>query len=377
MLVGGGTGGHILPLLAVAHELKKNAPKIHIIAVIDDCTNFGHLVESSKQIDEVKQIKAGKFRRYPNQSIIDTLIDLKTTLLNIRDFFRMITGVFQSLTIIIKQKPALVFIKGGFVGVPVGIGCRLTNTPFITHDSDATPGLANRIIGRWAHTHTVAMNKKLYNYSSDRTIQVGVPISSNFQKITPTLKKQYRKSIGIPDRAKLIFITGGSLGAQELNNIIASISHSLIANPNVYVIHQTGKWSSNDLPIDTPRYIAVEYLSDIHKYSGSADIIITRAGSVIAEFAVQHKAIIVVPAPQLADGHQIKNAKIIKNEKAGIVISQDELKQDPTKILSAVDELLNDNAKSKDLANNLNKLYPSGATVAIAKIILKLTEAGE
>lgn len=313
MLVGGGTGGHILPLLAVAQELKSRDSKTHIIAVVDKSTNFAHLLESASEIDQVFKINAGKFRRYPNQSITEKLLDLNTLFLNIRDAFRTVVGIFQAYMLISKYKPRVAFIKGGFVGVPCGIGCRLSGTPFITHDSDATPGLANRIIGRWATLHAVAMKKEAYNYDPDKTVQVGIPVSKNFKKVTPKLKLRYREELGVPRNAKLILITGGSQGAKELNDLIASVSHALVANKDLYAIHQTGNWTSNDLPIDNTRYKTVEYIDDLYRYSGASDIIISRAGSIIAEFATQHKSVILVPAPQLADGHQLKNAQQIKS----------------------------------------------------------------
>ncbi len=374
MLVGGGTGGHILPLLAVAHNLKQSHPKVRILVVIDNSVKSALFAESSSYVDEVKRIKAGKYRRYPNRSVVERLLDIKTFALNIRDFFRMTMGIFQAIWLLKQEKPRIVFIKGGFVGVPIGIACRLTSTPFITHDSDASPGLANRIIGRWAHTHTVAMDRSLYKYPASKTLQVGIPVSADFVKVNKELKAQYRKAIGIPEQAKLILVTGGSLGAKELNGIVANISQSLLADPDIYVIHQTGNWKSNDLPVDNPRYRIADYLNNMYLYSGSADIIITRAGSAIAEFATQQKTLIVVPAPQLADGHQLKNAEIIKNAHAGVVISQDELKQSPTLILSIIDELLANSSLSQTLANNLQDLYPPDATSKISQAILKIAK---
>ena len=373
MLVGGGTGGHILPLLAVAQELKSRDSKTHIIAVVDKSTNFAHLLESASEIDQVFKINAGKFRRYPNQSITEKLLDLNTLFLNIRDAFRTVVGIFQAYMLISKYKPRVAFIKGGFVGVPCGIGCRLSGTPFITHDSDATPGLANRIIGRWATLHAVAMKKEAYNYDPDKTVQVGIPVSKNFKKVTPKLKLRYREELGVPRNAKLILITGGSQGAKELNDLVASISHALIANKDLYVIHQTGNWKSNDLPIDNTRYKTVEYIDDLYRYSGASDIIISRAGSIIAEFATQYKSVILVPAPQLADGHQLKNAQQIKKLKAGLVIQQDTLRNNPGELLSAIDKLLNNHSLNREMAENLSKAYPSGAVPKIVDLLEEIS----
>ncbi len=374
MLVGGGTGGHILPLLAVARKLKKDQKNIRIVAVIDKTTRFAHLLESSNDIDRVMRISAGKLRRYPNQGLTETILDIKTTVLNIRDGFRMIAGVFQAIGLLRQQQPDVIFIKGGFVGVPVGIAARLNRVPFVTHDSDASPGLANKIIARWARMHTVGLDKSLYSYPDTKTIQVGIPTAVEFKNVTRELKKAYRKEIGVPASAKLIFVTGGSQGAQSLNDIISCISHSLIAEKDIYVIHQTGRYISPDLPVDNDQYRTVEYLANLYCYSGAADVILSRTGSTMAEFAAQGKAVVGVPAPQLAGGHQVKNAEILQKANAAIVLKESDLKADPKKLLTTLLDLLNDTDKQKELTENLAKVYPPNAADKITEVLIRMAE---
>lgn len=370
MLVGGGTGGHILPLLAVAHKLKNSQSNIKIIAVIDKSTRFASSLEESVDIDEVVRISAGKFRRYPNRGIIEALLDFKTIALNIRDGFLTLVGIGQSINLLRRNKPNIIFIKGSFVGVPIGLSAKLINIPFITHDSDASPGMANKIIGRWAKVNTVGMDKSAYSYPIDKIVQVGIPTISEFEKVTSKLKKQYRKEIKIPINAKLIFITGGSQGAQSLNRIITPVVNQLIANNNVYVIHQTGDDTQTDLPKISQQYRTVNYLPDLYRYSGASDVIITRAGSSIAEFAVQEKAVIAIPAPQLAGGHQLKNADILQNKKAVIVLNESELNSNPNILFVELINLLNSVSKQQKLAEQLSKIYPENATDKIAKLLL-------
>lgn len=374
MLVGGGTGGHILPLLAVAHKLKVDHPKLQIVAVIDKTTKFGHHLDASSDIDAVARINAGKLRRYPNQSLVESLLDVKTIALNIRDIFRTLIGIFQALRLLTKHKPDAIFIKGGFVGVPVGIASKIKNVPYITHDSDASPGLANRIIGRWARIHTVGMATSLYNYPKSKTIQVGIPTAPEFENITSKLKKAYREQIGVPLDAKMIFVTGGSQGSDRLNNIMSNIGQKLIAKNNIFVFHQTGSNIPPNLPTKSKQYFSSEYLDDLYLYSGAADVIVSRAGSVVAEFAVQGKAVIVVPAPQLADGHQLKNARILQEAKSTIVLDETTLIEDPTALLNTLLNLIEDEPRRRSLANNLAKVYPSGATDKIVDALLKVSE---
>src|SRR5579862_7870303 len=180
LLSGGGSGGHITPLLAVAAELKKLQPDIHIIYVGQRGDKLADIPAHDHNIDEVHTVRAGKFRRYHGEGIKQVL-DVQTVLKNVRDAGRVVRGLDESRRLLKRLKPDLVFIKGGFVGVPVGLAAAQLHIPFITHDSDAVPGLANRIIARWATAHAVALPKELYNYPADKTFTVGVPISSDFE----------------------------------------------------------------------------------------------------------------------------------------------------------------------------------------------------
>lgn len=371
MLVGGGTGGHILPLLAVAAELKARNQSLKIIAVIDKSTRFAHLLESSPDIDEIKQISAGKFRRYPNRSLWQALIDLHTLMLNIRDAMRTFSGLLQAIWLLRRQQPSIIFIKGGFVGVPVGCAARLLGQPFITHDSDASSGLANRIIARWARLNSVAMDASLYGYDAHKIVQVGVPVSEKFAKVTTTDREAYRQFVNVPVDAKLILVTGGSQGAKQLNMAIFAIIKDLMADKSIYVIHQTGSTAEVFESAPPDRYQQVDYIDELYKVSGAADVIIARAGSAMAEFAAQSKAVIAVPAPHLAAGHQLKNARILKQQEAAMVLQEAEITKQPEALLEAVRYLLNNSAARQRYGRKLHDLYPSNATKKIADLLLQ------
>ena len=148
ILTGGGSGGHITPLLAVARELRKIDAGVEIIAVCEKDAKFLHLFQDDKFIDSVHQIAAGKYRRYAGLSRLKRLTDVSTLALNVRDAGRLCRGYTQARRLLKRIKPDMILIKGGFVGVPVGLAAAHLNIPFITHDSDSTPGMANRIISR-------------------------------------------------------------------------------------------------------------------------------------------------------------------------------------------------------------------------------------
>lgn len=378
LLVGGGSGGHVSPLLAVAHELKQSDIDNRLVYVGEKNGKFVKLAINSESFDEIKTVRAGKFRRYHGENWLKRILDVKTLFLNIRDFFFMIIGTFQSIRIVHKVKPDVAFIKGGFVGVPVGLACVLTRTKFITHDSDTVPGLANRIVSKWASWHAVGMPVEYYDYDKSTTSFTGIPIETGFKPVTEDDLKKYRDELSIPYDAKVICISGGSLGATRLNTAIGPLMAELMSkDQKVFVIHQTGP-QNNDLYSDLDketkkRIILAEFFSDLYKYTGASDVIITRAGATtIASLAMQKKPIIVIPNPLLTGGHQSKNAQHLEHAKAAIVIKEEDVKFDI--VSSAINRILMDEDYAKSLSDNLGLLARPNATKEITKLIEKIVK---
>src|SRR5665213_1691419 len=125
LFCGGGTGGHITPILAIAHEVKKLSPDSEVSYVGEKGNKFVDLAHNHSDIDKVYMVRAGKFRRYHNQAWIDRFLDFKTNALNIRDIFRVIIGFFESLNLLIRNRPDVILLKGGFVGLPIGFAASL------------------------------------------------------------------------------------------------------------------------------------------------------------------------------------------------------------------------------------------------------------
>lgn len=280
-------------------------------------------------------------------------------------------GFFEAITLVGKESPTKIFIKGGFVAVPVGLAAHIKKIPFITHDSDAEPGLANRIIGRWAKAHLVGMPAALYAYPAEKTLQVGIPVGKDFQIVTAAQQAEYKQQLGLSKGAQLVLVTGGSQGATALNHIVASSLNDLLSSHSkLHIIHQTGK-NQVSLPADNDRYTKVAFIPSMHVYTGAADLIVTRAGSFMAELAAQKKPAIAVPAPHLAGGHQVKNAKGLAKAKAALIIEEAAAEKKPQLLNDAVSRILSDKKYADELAKNLHQQYPSDAANKIAEAILK------
>lgn len=371
LLTGGGTGGHITPLLAVAHKLKVSHKNVDITYVGERGSKYASMTADVEVFDEQRRIFAGKLRRYNGESWLKRLTDIPTILLNIRDMFYLFFGFFESLLLLARVKPDVILLKGGFVGVPIGLVAALFRIPFVTHDSDALPGLANRLVARWATYHATGMPASFYGYPKEQTKYVGVLVGDDYELVHEKLQAKYRAELKVPEKGPVLFITGGSNGAKVINKAMAAIIEDLQAEfPDLYVLHQTGRGKE-------AVYEGVDYhaqnvethglVEGMHRYSGAADVIVTRAGAnTMAEFGVQGKATIVIPNPLLTGGHQMVNAKEFARHKAVVVVEETEL---PEALLENVKRLLHDQKLRANLGKKLHSMTKADAAEELALLV--------
>jgi UDP-N-acetylglucosamine--N-acetylmuramyl-(pentapeptide) pyrophosphoryl-undecaprenol N-acetylglucosamine transferase len=380
VMTGAGSGGHITPILAVAAEIKRRRPDSRIIYIGQAGDRLGDIPAADPNIDQVFNVRAGKFRRYHGEGLRQ-LLDLPTMLLNIRDFFYVLIGLVQSRRLLKRLNPNVIFIKGGFVGVPVGLSAASLHIPYVTHDSDAIPGLANRLIARWAARHAVALPAEIYKYPADKTVTTGIPLQAGFEPVTDRLVQAYRRELDIPAKAKVMFVIGGGLGSQNVNRAVAeAVPHLLREFPDLYVIHSAGRANEAEMTVlyderlsqaEQGRLKVFGYINDVYRYSGASDLVITRAGATnLAEFALQGRACVVVPSAFLAGGHQLKNAAYLEEKHAAMVISENELADDPHRLAKLASQLLKDDAYRGRLGRELAKFGMPGASRDLADLII-------
>ncbi len=384
-MTGGGSGGHITPILAVAHELKQLRPDVEIIYIGQTGDGLGDVPEQDENVDRVATIRAGKLRRYHGEGWRQ-LFDVVTLYKNLRDVIWVLVGLWQSFWLLKRERPDVIFIKGGFVGVPIGLAAAVHGIPYVTHDSDALPGLANRLIAPWAKIHAVALPKEVYTtYPKQKVITVGVPISHHFQDLSADQLRAWRKQLGLQHATKIVFVTGGGNGADRLNKAVMNCASELLERyPKLMIVHLTGRSLEDDArrrykqvveTADLERVIVKGFVTNLYQYSGVADVVVTRAGgSSMAEFAAQAKACIVVPNPQLTGGHQLKNAKVLADRKAIRLVSEDTVNDDPRALMPALTDLLDHPALATKLGERLHELAQPNAAHLLAVILLEVAE---
>jgi UDP-N-acetylglucosamine--N-acetylmuramyl-(pentapeptide) pyrophosphoryl-undecaprenol N-acetylglucosamine transferase len=380
-VTGGGSGGHITPVLAVAHELKKINPTVRIIYIGQTGDSLDDVPRADHNVDQVFTVRAGKFRRYHGEGWRQ-LLDIATGAKNIRDAWFVLLGIVQSYRLLKQTRPSIIFTRGSFVSVPVALAAVRLKIPYVTHDSDAIPSLANRIIARWAAIHTVALPKDVYPYPADKTVTVGVPISSKYRIETAEELRDIRHRLGFTPNQKIIFMTGGGLGAQRLNNSLVAIADELLGRyPDLAIVQLTGRAHAeeisnkyNDLLTEEKRLrVRVEgFVSNLYDYSAIADIVVTRAGGTsIAEFAVQAKACIIVPNPILTGGHQTKNAQVLAERQAAILITETELARDGRSLLPPITKLLDHPAETRQLGQRLHSIAQPDSAHKLGVLLLE------
>jgi UDP-N-acetylglucosamine--N-acetylmuramyl-(pentapeptide) pyrophosphoryl-undecaprenol N-acetylglucosamine transferase len=340
--------------------------------------------QNDPNIDICFAIFAGKFRRYHGEGWRQ-LLDFKTQYLNAIDGVKAIIGVVQSWRLLSSIKPEVVFTRGGFVSVPVAMAAKFKHVPYITHDSDVAPSLANRLIAPWAAMHAVALRPQNYPYPLNKTVRVGVPIDHNFHKLSVSDQRAYREQLGLAKYKWVICVTGGGNGARQLNKIIVNNATYLLKKySDLVIVHIAGRSLAKELSedyddflnkSDRKRVVVKGFVKDLYHYSGAADIVVARGGATnLAEFAAQGKACIIIPSKQLI--WNVKNARALASEQAIIELSEEQAEQE-RRLANAVSTLLDNPVKREALANKIIQFARPNATKQIVKLILFVAQGEE
>lgn len=379
LFVGGGSGGHVTPLKAIIAALPDQAK--HQLTVMTDRRFYAqtqHIFTDMPTVS-LRRIFAGKYRRYHGHSFLQHVTHLPTLLLNIRDIFFLALGCLQAFGYMLVHRPNVVFAKGGFVSLPVGVAARLLRIPLVIHDSDTHPGLTSRILSRWAVLIATGMPPEHYPYPKAKMRYTGIPTAVDFRPVTPKQRRARKTELGFTVNQPLLLITGGGTGAQRLNEYCTEEAADLLQN-GWQLAHFTGAGKSGGvlqararLPQKQQKYWQVHEFGDLAPYVQAADIIISRAGaSALQEFANAKKAVIIVPSPYLSGGHQIKNARLFEAAQAVMSLQETALAANPAVLSEAVAELQKDDATlAKQLAQTLHKKFarPHAASQLAESII--------
>lgn len=363
--MGGGSGGHVAPLLAVIRALQEKYQGVEIVFI----SSRGGIEEKLIPQADIKTrtISSGKFRRYHKSKILN-IIDITTIFKNTRDFFRFISGIFDSFKILSEEDPDIVFFKGGSVSLPMGIACRFKRYPYFIHESDVIPGLANRPLLKKAQKIFVSYPEKNFpDFDQEKLIYSGTPIRKD---ILEGDKHRAYETFGLKKGLKTILVMGGSQGARAINELVAENIKSYLEK--YQVIHICGDLDYDWLEYKSQkierkeRYKLVSFLtSELRDAYQIADVVVSRAGNnVLTELSALGKPTIVIPLESSADGHQFANAKVYSRSGAVCLMLESHLS--PGKLFSQVDKILNDPEEADFMSEKIREFYKDDAADVIA-----------
>lgn len=345
IMTGGGSAGHVTPNLALIPKLRELGYDIQYIGTREGIER--KIIEEANI--KYHAISGGKLRRY---------FDIK----NFSDPFKVFKGILEAQKIIKKEKPDVVFSKGGFVAVPVVIGAFLNKVPVVSHESDITPGLANKLSIPYCSKICVTFPESLENIKKGKAVLTGTPIREELFKGNKTAGI---KICGYSDNKPVILIIGGSLGSVKINESIRAILDKLLIKFNI--VHICGRGNVDQMFKNKKGYKQFEYVSEeLPHLLAAADLVISRAGAnSIFEFLALKKPNLLIPLSKNSSrGDQILNAASFEKSGYSMVLQEEELNSDSLK--NKIEELY---LKRDEYIRNMGKSSIKNGVEKIIEVI--------
>ena len=363
VLTGGGTGGHLTPLIAIADRLRnKIGPDLKLLYI-------GSGAPMEKQIMSEKGIPAkfvlsGKMRRY-------------FSFKNFIDFFKLPIGFLQSLWILLWFSPDVIFSKGGYVAVPIVIVAWIYRIPIMIHESDSIPGVANQFLSKFANRIAVAYPSAEQYFPKEKTALIGNPIRF---EVTEGQAAILRKKLNFTEAKKTILVLGGSQGSQTINDAMVKILPQIL--PYYQIIHQTGQENFESVIKEAAYlgiksghegYFATPFMNanELRDAFALCNLVISRAGATfITEIAANGKPAIFIPIENSANDHQRMNAYELARIGAGLVLEESNLGEHM--LVEKINYILNDENLMQIMAEKIKTFYHPNATEVIANSIIEI-----
>jgi UDP-N-acetylglucosamine--N-acetylmuramyl-(pentapeptide) pyrophosphoryl-undecaprenol N-acetylglucosamine transferase len=352
LIAGGGTGGHVIPALAIARALRDH----HGAEVLMVGTARGL---ETKLVPEagfkLELVEAGQLKNVSLATRVKTAFDLPR-------------GILQCISLLRSFRPHVVIGVGGYASGPAMLAALLLRVPMMAYEPNAVPGLANRLIGK--RVDAAAVNFEQTRHFFRNAEVTGVPVREAFFLLPER----------VADGSQHLLVFGGSLGARALNEAMPRIAAQLLsALPRLTILHQAGAKHAESTQAayatsgaDPSRWKVRAFLDDMPARFANADLILCRSGSSVAELAAAGKPSLLVPFPYAADNHQHKNAQIFADAGAAVLLPESELTNE--RLLSELTGLLNSPERLREMGARARTLAHPDALERIAGMAVRLAE---
>ena len=361
----GGTGGHINPAIAIANTIKAKDPTAEILFVGTKKGQEGKLVPHEGY--EIKFVESEGIRRSLSPANIKALVMSQIS-------------PFLAKKVIKEFNPDVVIGTGGYACWPMLKAASMMKIPCAVHESNAIPGMAVKMLQNSVDIIFTNFERTAdFLTSKDKVNQVGNPLRTAFENME---KSVARKQLGIKDDVFFVLSYGGSGGAEYLNSVMTEImSVNLDERMDVKLLHAAGSRNYNE-SLERLKELGgdkntngelVEYIYDMHTKMAAADLVICRAGAMtVSELSMMGKSAIMIPSPNVVDNHQYKNAKVLAD--AGAVVLMEEKDVTAESLWSNVVGLIEDKEKRASLERNIKSFAKSDVNEVIYEEIVKLVE---
>jgi len=357
MIACGGTGGHIFPGVAIAEAIEVAHPRADVFFM----GRRGSLEE------RIVSGTGRDFAAVPSMGVVRG-----ATVRNLAVPFAVSIGYATALGHLLPRRPAAAVGTGGFASVPPVLAARTLGTPVLLTEQNSYPGLATRILSRFASSVHVSFEESRRHLPHAREVVVsGNPVRSSFTQVDP---QRARLDLGLSAEAPVVFFLGGSRGAHRINEAVEGAAASLRGG-GLQVIAQTGEDDFGAVRASLDRAgvkaVVAPFFDRVEACYAAADLVVSRAGATcLAEITLVGRPSILVPYPYATEGHQMKNARAMERAGAALVVPDEETTG--ATIAARIDELVNDRAKLELMADAARGLARPGAAERVARATLAL-----
>ena len=366
LLTGGGTGGHVNPAIAIANTIKANIPDAEIAFVGTKRGIENKLV--AKENYPIHHVEVRGFRRSLSPK-------------NIKAVYLALTSPIKAKKIIRDFKPDIVIGTGGYVCWPVLVAASKMGVPTAVHESNAVPGMTVKQLQKYVDK--ILLNFKEageYLSAKDKIVHVGNPLKSAFGTLT---KEEARKELGIDGKYKHFILSyGGSLGAEKVNDAVLELMRDYVSkHPDTLHVHATGSLEHEAATSKYREYgldkcentVLLEYIYDMPVRMAAADIVISRTGAMtVSELSMMKKTAVFIPSPNVTNNHQYKNAAVLANAGAAVLIEEKELVGG--RLEREISGLCENEAKRREMEEKIEAFANKDANRLIYQEIIKLVK---
>ena len=354
IISGGGTGGHIFPAIAIANALKKQMPDCDILFVGANGRMEMERVPAAGY--KIKGLNIAGFQRGKIAA-------------NLGLPFKVLSSLLDARSIVKDFKPDAAIGVGGYASGPLLMAASLSGVPCVIQEQNSFAGITNKILSKRAKKVCVAYEGMEAIFPKEKIVLTGNPVRAEILNKNVN-RAEACKYFSLDENKKTILIIGGSLGARTINeSVYASLNSG--SDDNIQLLWQTGKsWNAENKGWKNVQQMP--FIDRMDLAYAAVDIIISRAGALsIAELQNIGKPVILVPSPNVTEDHQTHNAMALVKNNAAILVKDSEAKD---KLMAQAYDLLNDEARKKELAENISKMAIADAAERIVNEILKATK---